>query len=471
LYDTYGFPLDLTELILKEKGLSLNHQEFEAEMQAQKRRSKDASNLETHDWVELAYAKNFEFVGYDETICDIRIVKYRFVKMKSKKLFQVVFDKTPFYAESGGQIGDTGYIENIEEKIQVINTINENGLTLHLLEKLPKNINETFKAVVDENRRSLIANNHTATHILHFALRMVLGTHVEQKGSLVSSENLRFDFSHFQKLTDDEISKIEAIANKMIRENLIIEDFRSLPMNKAQELGAIALFGEKYEDLVRVVKFGDSIELCGGTHVKASGQIGIIKIVSESAIAAGIRRIEAVTSIKAEKLVNQNFAEMKQIKQLFNNPKNIVSNIEKLIVENKSLQKQLEAHAKDKVKITKDSLIKNITETNGINVICEKIEVDSATSVKDLAFQLKTQIDNLFLVIGAEINGKPNLTVMISENLVKEKNLNAGQIVRELAKEIQGGGGGQAFFANAGGKKVDGINDAISKAFEIIKNV
>jgi len=242
-------------------------------------------------------------------------------------------------------------------------------------------------------------------------------------------------------------------------------------MNKAQELGAIALFGEKYEDLVRVVKFGDSIELCGGTHVKASGQIGIIKIVSESAIAAGIRRIEAVTSIKAEKLVNQNFAEMKQIKQLFNNPKNIVSNIEKLIVENKSLQKQLEAHAKDKVKITKDSLIKNITETNGINVICEKIEVDSATSVKDLAFQLKTQIDNLFLVIGAEINGKPNLTVMISENLVKEKNLNAGQIVRELAKEIQGGGGGQAFFANAGGKKVDGINDAISKAFEIIKNV
>lgn len=464
LYDTFGFPLDLTELIARENELAVDETGFKKEMEIQKNRSRNAAQQETDDWIELRKIDKTEFVGYDILETEIKIARYRKVSQKKKTFYQLVFDKTPFYGESGGQIGDTGYIESDGIKTSIFDTQKENNLTVHLVEKLPENIETTFKAVVNSTKRLSIADNHTATHLLHAALRKVLGTHVEQKGSLVNADHLRFDFSHFQKLTDEEIEKVEEIVNTKIRENSVLEENRALPISEAKKLGAMMLFGEKYGDSVRVIKFGDSVELCGGTHVKATGQIGLFRIVSESAIAAGVRRIEAVTGARADKYINDQIKTLKSIKETIKGSKDILSGVMNLIKEHSELSKQLEAFQRESLKIIKANLKSKVLLEKGVNIIADKIIVDNAGMVKDIAFQLKGEVEDLFLVIGAEINGKPHLTVMISENIVAEKGLNAGQIVREAGREIKGGGGGQPFYATAGGKDISGLQNAIDKA-------
>ena len=466
LYDTYGFPLDLTELILKEKNLMVNKDEFHYEMEAQKNRSRSASILTTDDWVELVPNVETEFKGYDdiENATDIEIVRYRLIKSKDKEMYQLVFNITPFYAESGGQVGDSGYIMSGDEKTPIIDTKKENNLIVHFATKLPTNPKNKFKAIVNNNKRKSTANNHTATHLLHFALREVLGKHVEQKGSLVNPDYLRFDFSHFQKVTPEEIEKVEKIVNTLIRQNTVLDEKRDVPMKTATEMGAIALFGEKYSDLVRVIKFGDSVELCGGTHVHATGQIGIFKIISEGAISAGIRRIEAITADKAEEFINNNLKELDEIRLMFNNSKNLKQSIEGVLIESSKREKQIENLLKEKIKSIKSVLLNKLEQINGVQFIGDIIDIDSPAAIKDLAFQMKNETTNLVLVLGSEIDGKANLSVMISDNLIKDKNLNANQIVREISKEIDGGGGGQAFYATAGGKNPQGLKLAIEKA-------
>ena len=465
LYDTFGFPLDLTELILKEHGLAVNHNEFNEEMDLQKNRSRNAAVQEAGDWVILLDGEKEVFIGYDHLSAEIRMTRYRKVKTAKKELYHLAFNVTPFYAESGGQVGDKGYIEANGEKISILDTIKENNLIIHLTDKLPSDPTAVFKAVVPEKIRRLTANNHTATHLLDHALREVLGTHVEQKGSLVTPEYLRFDFSHFQKVTDDELQKIQRRVNQMIRQNTSGEIIENVPMTKAQEMGAIALFGEKYGEEVRVVKFGESIELCGGTHVAATGQIGMFQIVSESAISAGVRRIEAITADKAEELLEQNVTVIKQTRQLLNNPGNIVAAIQELQESNKELSKQLETFARKDALSIKDKMKKNIEKIGDVNFIASIITLSDPQLIKDLAFQLRGEIENLFLVLGASYDGKANLTVMISDKLVTEKGLDAGKIIRDAAKAIQGGGGGQNYYATAGGKNPDGLKEA----FEIAK--
>jgi alanyl-tRNA synthetase len=467
LYDTFGFPLDLTELILKEKGLTVNLAEFNDEMEQQKSRSRNAAAQEAGDWEIVRADSKEEFIGYDQLEADVLITRFRKVKTAKKELYHLAFNFTPFYAESGGQVGDKGYIEANGEKIAIIDTIKENNLTVHITDKLPKDTSATFKAVVPEKNRRLTANNHSATHLLDHALRHVLGTHVEQKGSLVSPDGLRFDFSHFQKVTEEELQQIQRIVNEMIRQNLPGQIFQNVPMAEAREMGAIALFGEKYGDSVRVVKFGESVELCGGTHVKSTGQIGMIQIVSESAISAGVRRIEAITSEKAEESFEAAVQTVKQVKQLLNNPKDLVASVKELLEANAQLNKQLEGFARKEVANLKNELKAKVQKIGDINYLAAIVPLTDAQHIKDLAFQLKNEIDNLYLVLGANSDGKPSLSIMISENLVAERKLNAGQIIREAAKAIQGGGGGQAFYATAGGKKADGL----SEAFEIAKKV
>jgi alanyl-tRNA synthetase len=468
LYDTYGFPLDLTALVARENGLSIDEAGFTKAMEEQKNRSRNAAQLETGDWIEIRKIDQTEFLGYDTTEADVRIARYRKVSQKKKTYYQLVFDQTPFYGESGGQVGDSGYIELDGVKTPVFDTQKENNLIVHLTEKLPENPEETFRAVVDREKRRETANNHTATHLLHAALREVLGTHVEQKGSLVNSDHLRFDFSHFQKMTDQEIEQVEALVNEKIRANTPREENRAMPMQKAKELGAMMLFGEKYGESVRVIKFGESVELCGGTHVEATGQIGLFKIVSESAIAAGVRRIEAITGKRAEKYVNDQINTLKNIRETVKGSNDILASVMNLLKENSELSKKIEAFGRERLKILKTNLKSKVLAENGVNIIADQVDVDNAGMLKDLAFQLKNEIDNLFLVLGADIDGKPNLAVMISENLVADKGLNAGQIVREAGREIKGGGGGQSFFATAGGKDVSGIQAAIEKALSFI---
>lgn len=469
LYDTFGFPLDLTELIARENGLLVDQKGFAVEMEAQKNRSRNAAAQETGDWVEIRKTEQTEFLGYDRLEAEIRIARYRKVTQAKKSYYQLVFDQTPFYAESGGQVGDTGYIEFEGEKTKIFDTQKENNLIVHLTEKLPANPEETFYAVVDAGKRISTANNHTATHLLHAALREVLGTHVEQKGSLVNADHLRFDFSHFQKMTDDEIEQVEKIVNAKIRENAPLEENRALPIDEAKKMGAMMLFGEKYGEKVRVVKFGESVELCGGTHVAATGQIGLFKIVSESAIAAGVRRIEAITAEHAERYVNDQIKTLKSIQETIKGSKDILAGILNLVKENAELSKQIEAFNRERLKILKAELKSKMLVERGVNIISGKVFVDNAGMIKDLAFQLKGEVENLFLVLGSEMNGKPGLTVMISENLVAEKGLNAGQIVREAGKEIQGGGGGQPFYATAGGKNAAGLDAAIEKALSFLQ--
>ena len=469
LYDTFGFPLDLTELITRENGLGVDQDGFSKEMQAQKDRSRNAAAQETDDWVELRKIEKTEFLGYDKLEAEIKIARYRKVTQKKKSFFQLVFDQTPFYGESGGQVGDAGYIEFDGVKTSIIDTQKENNLIVHLVNALPENPEETFSAVVNAKRRTNIANNHTATHLLHAALREVLGSHVEQKGSLVNADHLRFDFSHFQKMTDEEIAAVEKLVNEKIRENSAKEENREMPIEEAKASGAMMLFGEKYGEAVRVIKFGESVELCGGTHVAATGQIGMLKIVSESAIAAGVRRIEAITADRAEKYINDQLALINNIKETLKGSKDLLGSVTTLLQQNNELSKQIEAFQQESLKMTKANLKSKVLNENGVNIIADKIVIDNAGLVKDLAFQLKGEIDDLFLVIGADVNGKPNLTVMISDNIVAEKGLNAGQIVREAGKEIKGGGGGQPFYATAGGKDVSGLQAAIEKALSFLQ--
>ncbi|MFP4557170.1 MAG: alanine--tRNA ligase [Bacteroidales bacterium] len=467
LYDTYGFPLDLTELILRENGLTVSKGDFDREMKQQKDRSRNAAVIETHDWVELRKANETEFVGYDNLKTKVNVVRYRTVKQKGKEKYHVVFDKTPFYAEAGGQVGDMGRIYNENETVNILNTFKENNLVIHLVNKLPENPEQEFTAEVDFQNRVNTANNHTATHLLHNALRKVLGSHVEQKGSLVHPDYLRFDFAHFQKMTDEEIREVERMVNEAIRKNTLVDEHRHVPMNEAKEMGAIALFGEKYADTVRVVRFGDSVELCGGTHAQRTGDIGLFKMVSESAISAGIRRIEAITAGKAEEFLYQQVDALKELKSTLGNPANIHQAIEKLINENSKLAKQIDGFTKEKVKQVKSELKANLITVNDAAVISQKVNLDSPEAIKDLAYQLRSEIDNLFLVVGAEISGKPILTIMVSDSLVESKKANASAIIREAAKAMKGGGGGQPYYATAGGKDINGIDAAIKKAVDL----
>jgi alanyl-tRNA synthetase len=468
LYDTYGFPLDLTELILRENGLTLNNEEFTAEMEIQKNRSRTAATVDTEDWITISDIDKSEFVGYDNTECNMNITRYRKVTSKGKALFHMIFNQTPFYGESGGQLGDKGWIESANEKIEIIDTIKENNLYIHIAERLPEKLEGVFTARVDKEKRQQIQNNHSATHLLHKALRDVLGTHVEQKGSLVSQDYLRFDFSHFQKMSSEELQEVESRVNAKIREDISLDEKRHYPIEEAKKLGAMMLFGEKYGENVRVIKFGDSIELCGGTHVQSTGNIGYFKIISESAIAASIRRIEAITGPKTEKYFNEQLNTLRKASELLKSPVDIVKSIETLINENILLQKQVEQMHKEKNQKIASILTEKYQKIGNLNFIAEKVKVDSAQNLKDLAFQMKKEISNLCLVLAAEIDGKANLVVMISDNLIKEKNLNAGTIIREIAKEIDGTGGGQPFFATAGGKKPAGIEAALAKAKVLI---
>jgi alanyl-tRNA synthetase len=470
LYDTFGFPLDLTELILRENNLSVNKQEFDSEMELQKNRSRADAATDTSDWTVLSVKEEGQFLGYDTTEATVKISRYRKVTLKNKDFFQLIFNHTPFYAESGGQVGDTGKIETGSEKILILDTLKENDLIIHITDKLPSEPKAEFHAIVDAGKQGLTANNHSATHLLHWALRRVLGQHVEQKGSLVNPHYLRFDFSHFQKLTDKELRNIEILVNQRVRQNLPLEERRAIPIQEARNMGAMALFGEKYGDKVRVIKFGDSIELCGGIHVKATGSIGFFKIVSESAIAAGIRRIEAVTAVEAEKLIYAEMDTLEKVRLALNNQNDVIAAIEKLTFEKEQLSKKMEEVEKEKIVILKKELLANVQLLNGINVIISKVKLSSAQLLKDLSFQIKTELENHFVALSMELDGKVNLALMISENLVKEKNLNASTIIREMAKEVNGGGGGQAFFATAGGSKPEGINKAMDIAKKYLHN-
>jgi alanyl-tRNA synthetase len=464
LFDTYGFPIDLTALILSEKDMTLNEVAFNTELEKQKNRSRAAAVVETDDWIVLNNDTEEEFIGYDTLEATINITRYR--KISSKKdgnLYQLVFNKTPFYPEGGGQVGDKGYLEeNNGNVIYIVDTKKENNLIIHFAKSLPKDPLQTFRVAVDEKQRLRTASNHTATHLLHQALREVLGAHVEQKGSAVHSKNLRFDFSHFAKLTVDELRAVEDFVNARIDNKISLEEFRNIPMETAINKGALALFGEKYGDTVRAVKFGKSIELCGGTHVQNTGDIWHFKILSESAIASGIRRIEAITSDATKDFYAENNRAFYEIKDLLKNPVNPQKAITDLQDENTALKKQVENLLKEKAKTLSGDLIREIETINEVNYLAKKLDLDQNV-IKDLAFDLGNQIDNLFLLIGTETDDKAFLTCYISKNLVTDKQLHAGQVVRELGKLIQGGGGGQPFYATAGGKKPEGIEEALIK--------
>jgi alanyl-tRNA synthetase len=467
LYDTFGFPLDLTELILRENSFTVNIDEFNAEMQKQKERARNAAAIETGDWVTVREGDSV-FVGYDFTEADTEILRYRKVKQKNQEYYQLVLSKTPFYAEMGGQVGDCGVLKSDNETIEIIDTKKENNLAVHIAKNLPTDVTEVFTAVIDVEKRKATECNHSATHLLHEALREVLGTHVEQKGSFVSPEALRFDFSHFQKLTKEEIRAVEAIANRKIRENYSLIEKRDTPIAEAQAMGAMALFGEKYGETVRVIQFGSSVELCGGTHVSATGNIGLVRVVAESSIAAGIRRIEAITGKAVEDLLDKQQDTIGEAKELLNNTPDVLTAIRRLSEESAELKKQVEAFVHEKIMTLRDQLLADAKEQNGVKVISYQGAL-TADQVKTLAFQIRNvQAEKLFFVAGCVADGKPSLTVLLSDDLVAG-GLNATNIAREAAKEIQGGGGGQPFFASAGGKNPAGIQKAITKALEALK--
>lgn len=461
LYDTYGFPLDLTELILRENGMSVDTVGFDVEMRKQKERARNAASIETDDWVVLN-EDDSQFVGYDCYQTETKILRYRKVKQKNKNFYQIVLEKTPFYAEMGGQVGDSGSLTGKEDGgvIEIFDTKTENNLDVHLAEKLPENLTQIFTASIDIEKRLDTARNHSATHILHEALREVLGSHVEQKGSYVSPDNLRFDFSHFQKMTKEEIRKVEALANNRIRANYPLEEMRQIPIDKARQMGAMALFGEKYGENVRVIKFGTSIELCGGTHVNRTGEIGMVRIVAESSIAAGIRRIEAITGKAVEALIDRHEDIMATAKEFFNNTSDLLKAIHNAVKENKDLQKKVDDFRQEKIATLCEKLINEAKTVNGIKEIRFQIVLPTDT-IKTLAFKLKNSIDQrLLVVIGSIFEGKPSLTVLLSDDLVEEGH-SAVKMVRDAAKYIEGGGGGQPFFAQAGGKNPAGLERAI----------
>ncbi len=513
LYDTYGFPIDLTQLMAREKGLDVDMDGFNKCLAEQKNRSRAAAEVDTEDWISLspfgrhrlaegdaALSKGegetapTEFVGYEELECDCEILKYRKVKAKGKEQFQLVLSRTPFYAESGGQVGDIGYIETNGEKISITDTRKENNLIIHFADKLPKDLTATFHAVVKQDRRRMITSNHSATHLMHSALKKVLGAHVNQKGSLVNDEHTRFDFSHFAKVTDEELQKIEKMVNEKIRENIMLDEKRNVPIKQAQEMGATALFGEKYGDFVRVIIFDPkySMELCGGTHVKSTGEIDKFKIISESSVAAGVRRVEAITGSLVDKYYEDQNAKLAaaenmlkdKIESLKAKVLNLYSGIEgksvkdlekavdltaSLNEQESALMKLIEKLTNEIAQDVKAGLLKKVKSINGVNVIAEKIDLDNADAIKTISFELKNQMPGSIICIGSAVEGKAHLSMIISENLVKEKNLNASAIIREAAKEIQGGGGGQPFYATAGGKNVEGIPAALEKMKSLLK--
>ena len=467
LYDTFGFPIDLTELIAREQGVTVDLEGFEKELQAQKERSRNAAAQDIDDWQELRQVAQCEFVGYDNLAAPIRIARYRRVTSKGKTTFQLVFDQTPFYGNAGGQIGDTGYIDNGEEKIDIIATEKENGLIIHVTTALPENLEAEFTAVVDAEKRQAAANNHTATHLLDQALRAVLGTHVEQKGSMVTPQGLRFDFSHFQKVTPEQLREVEKFVNKSIRANHPLEENREATMEEANAMGAIALFGEKYGDKVRVVKFGDSVELCGGTHTSATGTIGVFKIVGESAISAGVRRIEAVTSERAEEVLYGVEDQIRNVAELVNNPKVEVA-IKKMIESNEALQREIEQLHKEQIDGMVEKIMAKRNAEDKYFLVARQMPYAS-NMIKDLAYALRAKVNDLVMVLGNVSNDKPTLTIMLGDEIVA-KGVDAGAVVREAAKVMNGGGGGQKFFATAGGKNPDALQAAIDKAVEIIKS-
>lgn len=470
LYDTFGFPFDLTSLIAREKGFSVDEKGFHEEMAKQKARSKEDAAKETSDWTIVGEDQKTEFIGYDNYDATSKLIKYRKIKQKNKDFYQLVLDKTPFYAESGGQVGDTGVIEAGSEKISVIDTKKENELIIHLTEKLPSQLDGQWKVKIDTTKRVSSMNNHSATHLLHAALRSVLGKHVEQKGSLVNDKILRFDFSHFAAMTDVEIAKVESIVNEKIRENIQLNEQRNVPIEKAKSLGAMALFGEKYGEFVRVITFDPkfSVELCGGTHVQATGNIGLFKVISESSVAAGVRRIEAVTGAGAYEYFNESLAVLNELKTLLKNPKDAAASLQNLVEEKHALEKKLEAVNQERANQIKDDLAKKANKSNGHTLILEKVVVPNADALKNIAYGLRNQFDDLLLVLAADVDGKPQVAVMIGEKLESAKKFHAGNMVKELAKEIEGGGGGQPFFATAGGKNLNGLNAVLEKAKQLV---
>ena len=466
LFDTYGFPLDLTELICRENGYTVDEKGFDEEMQKQKARARNAAAVENGDWEVLREGEQ-EFVGYDYTEYECHILRYRKVTQKKNTFYEVVLDHTPFYGEMGGQVGDTGALVGAEETVDVIDTKRENNQSIHIIKQLPKNPSAEFMACVDIDKRNGSAANHTATHLLDYALKQVLGDHVEQKGSYVSADTLRFDFSHFQKITDEELRKVERLVNDMIRQDLPLDEHRDTPLEEAKKLGAIALFGEKYGDKVRVVRFGPSCEFCGGIHVQSTGHIGFFKIVSESSVAAGIRRIEAMTGKTCEEAIYKLQDVLTSIKGFFNNAKDLEGVIKKYIDEHDEMRKSIEKFQAQAVERLKKDLVERAIDVNGVKVVKAVLPLDAA-SAKDLVFKVREAIpENLVCVIGTISNNKPLLSVMLSEDMVKDHELNAGKIIREAAKLIQGGGGGQPHYAQAGGKNADGINAAVDKVIEL----
>ncbi|MFD2287473.1 alanine--tRNA ligase [Pedobacter petrophilus] len=471
LSDTFGFPIDLTELMAREKGWSVDLEAYEQALKKQKDDSRAATAIDTSDWIIINADDQSEFVGYDDLEIETEILKYRKVKAKGKEQYQIVLRQTPFYAESGGQVGDTGRLEDHSRQfwVDITDTKKENGLTVHFTDLLPDNLEGKFWAVVDEDKRILTEDNHSATHLLHAALKQVLGQHVNQKGSLVNADYLRFDFSHFSKVTDEELAQVEVIVNQKIRENIKLKEQRNVPYQDAIQSGVTALFGEKYGDFVRMITFDDhfSKELCGGTHVKATGQIGSFKIVAESAVAAGVRRIEAITADKAEQYFLDQRRELGHLKALLNGSKDLSASVQALLDENAKLKKEIEKTTLERVGNLKNEIVHHVRGINGVNLIAKHIDLQNADAVKNLAFSLKDIVDNLFLVFTTEIEGKPGITVMLSEELIK-KGMNASNIVRELGKEIQGGGGGQPFYATAGGKNPAGLGKVLEKAESFI---
>ncbi|MEQ8364238.1 MAG: alanine--tRNA ligase [Cyclobacteriaceae bacterium] len=477
LFDTYGFPKDLTLLILKEKdALSYLHEdwenEFKSEMEKQKSRSKADAIKETGDWETVNDGDKPEFVGYENLSATTRLLRYRKVKQKNKELYQLVFERTPFYAESGGQVGDTGLIESDKEKIKVVDTKKENELIVHYTEKPPEKLDGIFNLKVDAQKRQLTMDNHSATHLMHAALREVLGSHVEQRGSMVNEKILRFDFSHFAPMTEDEISKVEDIVNKRIRENIPLHEQRNVPIEEAKGMGAMALFGEKYGDFVRVITFDPkySVELCGGTHVNATGQIGLFKITSESSVAAGIRRIEAMTAEGAERYLNNEVKLLQEVRALLKNPKDIAVATKNLVEEKHHLEKKLEEVFQQQANQLKVGLAQRGEQKNGLTIIIEKVDLPNGDALKNIAYALRNQFDDLLMVLAANVDGKPQVAVMLGTKTEASKKYHAGEMIKILAKEIGGGGGGQPFYATAGGKNLNGLDAVVKKGREIVEN-
>ena len=466
LFDTYGFPLDLTELICRENGFTVNEEQFNVEMQKQKERARNAAQVENGDWVELCAGEQ-QFVGYDFTEYECHILRYRQVRQKKSTFYELVLDHTPFYGEMGGQVGDQGVLVSENETVTIIDTKRENNQSIHIVRELPNDLTADFMACVDTDKREMSAANHTATHLLDYALKQVLGDHVEQKGSYVSADTLRFDFSHFEKVSDEQIREVERMVNELIRQDIALDEHRNTPIEEARKMGAIALFGEKYGDTVRVVRFGPSCELCGGIHAKSTGRIGMFKIISEASVAAGIRRIEAITGKNCEEAVYFMEDTIRALKQMFNNAKDLQTVIEKYIEEHDTMKKEIEQFQAQAVERAKESLVNHAQTVGGITVVKSVLPIEAAAA-KDLVFKIREAIpQHLVCAIGSTGGNKPLLNVMLSDDMVKEHGLNAGQIVREAAKLIQGGGGGQPHYASAGGKNLDGLSAAVDKVIEL----